>query len=216
MTYQLRPGLSYAFIGERAVLLDLDIDRYFLIKAEAAQALRDLMAGVVDAGAQSRLPRPWGRPLLVEGNNGLDPVEAALPGTSVLETEGRATARLSFRQALRAQLEASASLRILGIKRSIAVWRRARPVDLGRQYSSQTEDLARAFALRRGDIPIGRSCVPDSLALMRLLWRRDLDADLFFGVRLDPFAAHCWVQAEDCLLSDPLANVLSFTPVFRL
>ena len=39
MTYQLRPGLSFGFIGERAVLLDLDIDRYFLIKAEAAQAL---------------------------------------------------------------------------------------------------------------------------------------------------------------------------------
>ena len=38
MTYQLRPGLSFGFIGERAVLLDLDIDRYFLIKAEAAQA----------------------------------------------------------------------------------------------------------------------------------------------------------------------------------
>lgn len=216
MAYQLRPGLSYAFIGERAVLLDLDIDRYFLIKAEAAQALRDLMAGTADAGTHSRLPRPGGRPLLVEGSNGLHTVEAALPHASVLETEGREPARLPFNQALRAQLEASASLRILGIKRSIAAWRRARPADVVRQFSSETADLARAFASRRGDVPIQRSCVPDSLALMRLLWRKGLDADLYFGVRLDPFAAHCWVQAEDHLLSDPLANVLSFTPVFRL
>jgi hypothetical protein len=84
------------------------------------------------------------------------------------------------------------------------------------QFSIETADHARAFALRRADVPIQRSCVPDSLALMRLLWRKGLDADLYFGVRLDPFAAHCWVQAEDYLLSDPLANVLSFSPVFRL
>jgi hypothetical protein len=216
MTYQLRPGLSFGFIGERAVLLDLDINRYFLIKAEAAQALRDLIAGTVDAGTIRRLPRPGGRSLLVEGSNGFEPVEAALPGSSVLEAEARVSAHLPFHHALRAQLEASASLRILGIKRSIAAWRRARPVDVGRQFSIETADHARAFALRRADVPIQRSCVPDSLALMRLLWRKGLDADLYFGVRLDPFAAHCWVQAEDYLLSDPLANVLSFTPVFRL
>jgi hypothetical protein len=216
MTYQLRPGLSFGFIGERAVLLDLDIDRYFLIKAEAAKALRDLTAGTAEVDTYRRLPRPGGRPLLVEGGNGFDPVEAALPGASVLETEGREPAHLPLHQALRAQLEASASLRILGIKRSIAAWRRVRPVDVGRQFSSETADLACAFASRRGDVPIQRSCVPDSLALIRLLWRKGLDADLYFGVRLDPFAAHCWVQAGDCLLSDPLANVLSFTPVFRL
>lgn len=216
MTYQLRPGLSFGFIGERAVLLDLDLDRYFLIKAEAAQTLRDLMAGTGDADTCRRLPRPGGRPLLVEGRNGFDPVEAALPGASVLETEGCAPAHLPFHHVLRAQMEASASLRILGIKRSIAAWRRARPVDIGREFASEAADLARAFALRRATVPIRRGCVPDSLALMRILWRKGLDADLYFGVRLDPFAAHCWVQAEDYLLSDPLANVLSFTPVFRL
>ena len=85
MTYQLRPGLSFGFIGERAVLLDLDINRYFLIKAEAAQALRDLMVGAIDAGTYHRLPRPGGRPLLVEGDNGIDPVEAALPGCTLFD-----------------------------------------------------------------------------------------------------------------------------------
>lgn len=216
MTHQLRPGLSLGFIGERAVLLDLDVDRYFLIKAEAAQALRDLMAGTADADIQRRLPRPGGRPLLVEGNNGINPVEAPLPNASILETEGRATAHLPFHYLLRAQAQASISLRLLGIKRSIAAWRRARPANAGRQFSTETVDLAHAFARHRAGVPIRRSCVPDSLALMRLLWRKGLDADLYFGVRLEPFAAHCWVQADDCLLSDPLANVLSFTPVFRL
>lgn len=216
MTYQLRPGLSFGFIGERAVLLDLDLDRYFLIKAEAAQTLRELMAGTGDADTCRRLPRPGGRPLLVEGRNGFDPVEPVLPGASVLETEESESAHLPFHHVLRAQLEASASLRILGIRRSIAAWRRARPADVGRQFRGETAGLTRAFALRRAGVPIRRSCVPDSLALMRLLWRRGLDADLYFGVRLEPFAAHCWVQADDHLLSDPLANVLSFTPVFRL
>jgi hypothetical protein len=58
--------------------------------------------------------------------------------------------------------------------------------------------------------------VPDSLALIACLWRRGLPADLYFGVRIAPFAAHCWVQSGDCLLSDPFDIVREFTPVFRL
>lgn len=51
---------------------------------------------------------------------------------------------------------------------------------------------------------------------MTCLGRRRLDAELYFGVRLDPFAAHCWVQSDDLLLTDPAASVAEFSPVFRL
>ena len=54
------------------------------------------------------------------------------------------------------------------------------------------------------------------MALARSLWRRGIDADLYFGVRLDPFAAHCWLQHDDLLLTDPMNFVADYTPVFKL
>lgn len=216
MTYQLRPGLSFGFIGDRAVLLDLHVDRYYLLGVEAAQSLRAIMAGRADCETHRRLLQRDGQSLIVEGNDGIAPVEAALPNVSVLETEGRGGVNLPLRPIFAAQIRANVSLRFLGIKHTIAVWRKARPAGVSRRISTETMELAQSFVARRPAVPIRRSCVPDSLALLRLLWRQGLDGDLLFGVRLEPFAAHCWVQADDCLLSDPVANVLSFTPVFRL
>ena len=58
--------------------------------------------------------------------------------------------------------------------------------------------------------------VADSLALAQALWCRGIAADVFFGVRLNPFAAHAWVQQDNLLLSDPLNIVADYRPVFRL
>src|SRR3546814_14690928 len=57
------------------------------------------------------------------------------------------------------------------------------------------------------------SDLPDSLTLACILWRRGIDADVYFGVRLAPFLAHAWVQRCDMLLSDPLNTVGEYTPV---
>jgi hypothetical protein len=37
--------------------------------------------------------------------------------------------------------------------------------------------------------------------------------ELVFGAKLNPFAAHCWVQLEDVVLNDRTDNVAVFTPV---
>jgi hypothetical protein len=76
--------------------------------------------------------------------------------------------------------------------------------------------MARGYAAARVQLPWRRLCVPDSLALARYLWKRDIDCEVIFGVRLDPFAAHAWVQSGDLLLSDNINVVADYTPVFRL
>jgi hypothetical protein len=105
-----------------------------------------------------------------------------------------------------------------GLSRTMAHWRglrkSARPFDLAEP--SALAEIVQGFQRGMRYYPAKRRCVQDSLALMTCLWRRHLDAELYFGVRLDPFAAHCWVQSGDLLLTDPAASVAEFSPVFRL
>lgn len=73
--------------------------------------------------------------------------------------------------------------------------------------------VARRFAAARHAVPIARNCLPDSLALIARLARCNIPSTLVFGVKLDPFAAHCWVQSGHLLLTDRLEEVERFTPV---
>jgi Transglutaminase-like superfamily len=73
------------------------------------------------------------------------------------------------------------------------------------------EDVARFLAARRL-VPRPPHCLVDSLALLR--WLKTRTGLLFiFGVKLDPFAAHCWVQLGEILLNDHLDHVAPFRPV---
>lgn len=105
--------------------------------------------------------------------------------------------------------------------RTVTRWReqRARSLQQARNLKPSRDAvsaIACSFAAGRRFFPAKRRCVPDSLALACCLWRRGADAQLYFGVRLAPFAAHCWVQADDLLLSDPIDSIAEFTPVFEL
>ena len=76
--------------------------------------------------------------------------------------------------------------------------------------------MSGAYAAARVQLPWRRLCVPDSLALARYLWQRGIPGQVYFGVRLDPFAAHAWVQHNEMVLSDNVNVVADYTPVFRL
>lgn len=213
---QLRPDLSFCFIAERAVLLDLRADRYFLLTGEPLRLLRKAMRGEYGTSNPAEFANFGCGPLFVDGPSGVAPVEAATPGRSALEC-GRAPLDWpSVGHVFGAQVRASVTLRTCGLRRTVARWRAARPSGQPREEVGATIMLSQYYAAKRALVPLHRSCVPDSLGLIRLLWRHGLDADLLFGVRLDPFAAHCWVQSESHVLSDPLSNVTDFTPVFRL
>ena len=75
--------------------------------------------------------------------------------------------------------------------------------------------LAVRFSAVRRLIPIRRNCLLDSLAMIRWLGPSEQLA-LVFGVKLDPFAAHCWVQLEDCAINDRLDHIAPFSPVRHL
>lgn len=56
-------------------------------------------------------------------------------------------------------------------------------------------------------------CLHRSIALQFLLARNGFPSTLVFGVRLNPFHAHCWLQDGDLVLNDTLEVVGPFTAI---
>jgi len=80
--------------------------------------------------------------------------------------------------------------------------------------TDELESVSLRFRHARALVPIGPTCLQDSLALRDWLGSRQASAAIVFGVKLDPFAAHCWVQSENTVLNDAPDKVREFTPVF--
>lgn len=80
--------------------------------------------------------------------------------------------------------------------------------DIGR-----ARPLLSAFERLRWFYPRPYLCMFDSLALIHFLAHFRLHPDWVFGVKADPFEAHCWVQADGIVLNDTLGRVSGFTPI---
>jgi len=220
MDFHLPPHVSFGLLGERAVALDLAADRYFLISPLEAAALAGSSACAADRHVSAKRDALVRRGLLARGAGAaIEPVVAEAPLLSALETESTG-ADLAWFELACCRASAGLQLRLLGLRATLDRSRKSR-----HRYSSApgrgaSRDaaigIAQGYANARLLLPAKQLCVPDSLALAHMLWRRGLDADVYFGVRLEPFLAHAWVQRGDLLLSDMLNTVSEYTPVFRL
>lgn len=59
-------------------------------------------------------------------------------------------------------------------------------------------------------------CLYDSLVLLEFLAQVKKFPKLAIGVRSNPFAAHAWVQAEDCLLNDYFHTATHTKPILSI
>jgi hypothetical protein len=75
------------------------------------------------------------------------------------------------------------------------------------------EKEAAAYLAARALVPVDRSCLLDCLGLVDWLGDRARHVRLVFGVRMDPFGAHCWLQTERAILTDAPDTVRNFVPV---
>jgi hypothetical protein len=57
------------------------------------------------------------------------------------------------------------------------------------------------------------ACLRNSLTLIEFLAKYRIYPTWAFGVRMEPFAAHSWVQHGPVLYTDPIEHVKSFTPI---
>jgi hypothetical protein len=82
--------------------------------------------------------------------------------------------------------------------------------------SYRVSDLVNAFYVLRYFYPREYLCLFDSLALLRFLAQYRFFPQWVFGVKLTPFAAHCWVQDRTLILNDTVENVQKYTPIMAI
>lgn len=218
MTHRLPEHISFGLIGQRAVVLDFVADRYLLLGERETAALGALGRANEDP-CPTVLAALVSRGLIVRGDGAIAPVTAEEPRSSALEAIDR-EGHVAFWEAGLFRIGAGCGLRWRGLAETIRAWRDLRtrysPVLRASATDEEAAHVARGYALARTYVPAPHLCVPDSLALARVLWRRGIAANVFFGVRLAPFSAHSWVQRGGLLLSDRLGRVTDHVAVFRL
>lgn len=77
-------------------------------------------------------------------------------------------------------------------------------------------DLFRVFQALRLYYPRSYLCLFDSLAFLYFLARYDVFPQWVYGVRVEPFSAHCWVQIADRVVNDIIDNVRGYTPIMSV
>ncbi len=198
-------SVSWGLVDGRPVFMDAEDDSYFMLEPEdeaaflaklrgtpfAASPEAGFVLGVDQPVAVASCPQPQESVLAPREANGYPSLRDVLLAWRLV-----ATARRSIRQRPIAEL-------LAGIERRSAAGR----------ASTASPSAAARFAAARRFVLVPRNCLTDSIALMLWLKGRGQGASLVFGVKLNPFGAHCWVQSDQLLLNDHVEHVERFTPV---
>lgn len=217
---RLRPGVSYRGFSDRAIILDVDRDRYWQVSRHVA----DLLDQVARSDGNMLMPTDLAylQDLdLVETADGTGPASAAIslpePATSAIEIEAPAE-RFRVSEAAEVAFLAVAARRrirrrsLRSVLTAVDEWRDSD----SRDARADAVSLARSFARYRRLVPFAARCLPDTIAFLRFAARRGCFPRLVFGVEAWPFAAHCWAQADDCVLTDAVHHARSFSPILVL
>lgn len=223
MPYQLREDLSLCRVSNHLVFLDVQRDSYFLLPDALERALVAHIDG--DEAENACITELVDRNILSESTaapRGFTPVIES-PSRSAIEEDPR-----SPRLHLQTYLEVLATvcytklqLRTRNLKDILDGFVAYREEKLSRSHGrgathSTEESLltaVRTFRHTRLHVPIETSCLLDSLAIARYLSRRTFRTSIVFGVALDPFSAHCWVQAGELALNETVGDANSHTPI---
>lgn len=209
MELHLRAGLSWCLCNGRAIFLDLPRDRYFCLPEERDALFRDWACG--DTSGSPEVAAQLAD--IVQPGPGLRAKAIHQPATCDL---GEGGARALFGDACIAafaQLRARRALKREPIAALIAGLA-SRPCDTGaRPDSAGLERIAAAFRTTAGWVESADQCMPRALAARRMCNCRGLGAALILGVRLAPFAAHAWVQADEAVVVGDLEQVRLYTPI---
>lgn len=219
--YVVRDDLSFCRVDEHFVFLDIGSDRYFRLPHSMEKALASHLEG--NQVSDPDITRLIEQRILVEQRGAA--------------TDNRRTIQPAARSAMEAPLPVQ-GLRFIEVLEVFAIVLRTRlelklctlrhvldglcadsPVQTAQAAplpASLEHRLSNAAAIYRRArlyIPIDMRCLLDSVAMAKFLRKRQLYAHVVFGVALDPFSAHCWVQLDNCVLNDTVGNVSSHTPI---
>ncbi|MGF7156089.1 lasso peptide biosynthesis B2 protein [Novosphingobium gossypii] len=212
--YGMRPGVTFCRIGEQSIFLDIFGDRYFCLQSRLDTAFGDLVergqidehdgTALIDIGI-----------LVAEGGGPVRPCPLradAAPRPN--RAEQRKLRPASVAQALLSRVRWTRRVRTKPLAHNIATLSGLQessammdpPVDV----LSRIEEAHRHAALLWGTA--GR-CLPTAMAIMSDLSHGGVAAHLVFGVKLGPFGAHSWVEAQGRPIGEDPENVDRFVPI---
>lgn len=205
------PGMrtiSFGSVQGRFVLMDERSDSYFAIGSE----LQDDIVEVVENGGLLQ-PNHRLRSVLEIGDEPARIIRACAPPAETSLVDGRSASRTRIDDILRVAFlirRTKGQLRSWPIERLLQDVFRPTP---RLNSAALLIDRALRFRAARKLVPTKPNCLLDSLSLVRWLGAGEEPVSLLFGVKLDPFAAHCWLQSGALVLNDRTENVSAFTVV---
>lgn len=213
--YRLPDHLGICEVDGRILMLDLRRDRYLALDPGASSALRRWRAA--DGSLTEADVRLLGeRGMLVAGARAEPPrwTETRVPEKSLVGQLPRLrSSGWSALPEVAAMLWSTRwRLRRTGLGAVVDEVRRLKSA----AGSGDPLPHLLAFRAARMLLPFKPNCLIDSLALAAFLSRRGVGCQLVFGVKLDPFAAHCWLQDDDAVLNDAADSVSTFTPILAV
>lgn len=204
----MRKGLFYCRISDAIVILDLVANRYRLVKREGVARFLRM---VEDEASPEDIA--WLAQHDINGQAHNVDAEFVPPSASAWEQSSGAGNLILTIAAAWHQL---AYQRRLG---KCPLYALLEKLDDGRPSRQGSDDeamtIASAFAHSKRYISAQDKCLSRALAMLHMLFGSGTHAQLIFGVTM-PFAAHCWIQQGDVVLSDPLDRVLPFQPILIL
>jgi hypothetical protein len=213
MAWKLAAGTGFCEVGGELVFLDLARDKYMALRGEDRSAFDRLRCGEPnDSDAMTRL---IGTGFLAR-TTGPTPIEATRVELPELDLTSRQEPRFSPVMGISAAWALRWARRAMRPERIAATIERLR-IRKSRIGVPGADDavaaVAASYAASRWINPMPQRCLVDALALDRILLSRGLAATMVFGVRLQPFAAHCWLQSPGLVLTGTAAEARGFTPI---
>lgn len=202
-TVRLRPDLYFCRIGTRFIFLDLAVSRYFLLEGAAAERFNLWRNEKADASDMR-----WLQGLgLVEP--GAPRPARSCPSAPRLSLYDVPSARALPWLVAEALYEQTIACRRVRVEPLTALLRQRASGSANVEACRPIAAACRAAARYRAATD---QCLPNALAMRRMLARRRISSNVVIGVTL-PFSAHCWLQSGETVLSDPLDSVQNFRPL---
>lgn len=224
MYYGIDDRVRYCIAGKRVVLLDIERNRFFGLPKNAEAAFLRMIDqnGELTGTELGDLGFLRERYYIVERDYPIPVARGLMADTPTANYRNSATGNNPFSAKLAAigwQIYAAATLRFRRFSSLVDnVQRTARGQSPGFEDSAANEkrvveEAVAAFA--SVDFLFGRTnrCLVRSVAMVLMLRAKGIPVHLVFGVRTEPFAAHCWAQLESVVLNDQFDHVRTFTPI---
>ena len=234
--YLLSRNVYFCGIRDHFVFLDLKNDEYSCINSEKSAVFASFVEGKpLDSQANSSTVDGQGPYAVLaqlaasgilttdeEMGKAVKPILQQPPVDLLFEPDDEQKVRIrpshmwSF---FIACTTASARLRWSTIEKTVKVIERrknhsgkaSRTLDL-----EKARRLVRTFIQLRSLFPANYLCLFDSLALVEFLARHGVFPTWVFGVQVEPWAAHCWVQQGSILFNDDIEEVSVYTPILAV